>query len=133
MFFTVNVLQNQSEQIAMSAGPEDKILSIVFRRLKEKLGITLEEIYAATGIPPSSLCDLSAGSAQRYMSRIVRLSKYFREVHGLDYVSTDYLLTGTEDDRAELKRELEKLALEKKALENQLSFFQHLKQDKETA
>lgn len=115
----------------MSSGPEDKILSIVFSRLRIKLGLTYEDVFAHTGIPPSSLCDLSAGSSQRYMSRIVRLSKYFREVHGLEYVSTDYLLTGNEDDRSELMRQLEQLEKEKKDLENQLSFFRFIESKKE--
>lgn len=129
----MDVLQKEFEiEASMNASAEDKILSIVFRRLKEKTGVTLEDIYASTGIPPSSLCDLSGGSAQRYMSRIVTLSRYFREVHKMDHVSTDYLLTGTEDDRSELKRELEEIRKKNQELSNQLSFFQHLK-EKETA
>lgn len=128
------VLQNNfTESSEMNASPEDKILSIVFNRLRIKLGATYEEVYAHTGIPPSSLCDLSAGSSQRYMSRIVKLSRYFREVHGLDYVSTDYLLTGNEDDRAELKNQIEQLEREKKDLENQLSFLQYIDEKKRAA
>lgn len=130
----MNVLQNNlSEFNEVNASPEDKILGIVFERLKEKLDVTYEEVFRHTGIPPSSLCDLSAGSSQRYMSRIVKLSRYFREVHGLDEVTTDYLLTGEEDDRVELKRQLEQLERDKKDLENRLSFFQFIEEKKKTA
>ncbi len=110
----------------MGQSPEDRILSVVFNRLKAKLELTFKEIADWTGIPQSSLCDLSAGCAQRFMSRIPRLGKYFREVHKLEFVNADYLLTGNEEDRERLKvlnKMIEDLEKENKDYENQLGFW----------
>lgn len=115
----------------MPSTAEDKILSIVFTRLKTKCGFTLEQMSKDTGIPVSTLCDMSAGCAQRFMSRIPTVAKYFRVNFKLDYVNCEYLLTGTEDDRAELLKLVERLEKEKKDLENRLSFFKYLEEKKE--
>ncbi len=115
----------------MASSPEDRILSIVFNRLKAKLGFTFKEISEEMGVPESSLCDLSAGCGQIFMSRIPKLAKYFREKWKLDYVNSDYLLTGNEEDRERLEiliKAVEELEKKNKDLENQVSFFKFIEE-----
>lgn len=81
--------------------PEDFILGMVVDRLRLMVGVRYEDIEEWTAsqgmrIPSTSICGLSGGEMTKYPSRIVLLSRYFKEVHGLDYVDCNYLLQGTE-------------------------------------
>lgn len=96
--------------------PEDKILGRVFNRLRNQLKVRYEDIseWSKTQekyISVSCLCDMATGCATNYLSRIPIVAQYFREIHGLDYVTEGFLLKGTEEDQewARKERELQKM------------------------
>ena len=95
---------------------EDKILGMVFDRLRNNLKIRYEDISEWSKdqgkyISVSCLCDLASGCATNYLSRIPIVARYFREIHGLDYVTVDYLLQGSQEeiDRVQRQKEVDKL------------------------
>jgi transcriptional regulator with XRE-family HTH domain len=95
--------------------PEDYIPGIVLSRLKMELDLTFEAICADVGIPVSTLSGNSIGSVIGFPSRIKKLADYFRDVHGLDYVDADYLLSGGVEDQEKIeakRKELEQFEVE---------------------
>lgn len=93
---------------------EDYIPCIVISRLKQELNLTYDAICAEADIPPSTLSGNTGTSSQAsvigFPSRITRLADYFQKVHGLEYVTSDYLLRGAPKDT-------EKINLLRKQLE----------------
>lgn len=89
--------------------PEDKIVGVVLARLKKQLGFTFDEMEAETGIPRTTLSTVTHSlTALGNPGRIPVIASYFQNVHGLDYVTERYLLTGGPEDQARielLKRE----------------------------
>lgn len=101
--------------------PEDKILGRVITRLRIETGATYDDISdwlisKNNYMTPSSVCDLSSGKATRYPSRLTSIAEYFREVHKLEYVTVDYLLTGSEKEQEYAKIERE-IAMNSKVVE----------------
>lgn len=93
---------------------EDYIPSIVLSRLRQELGLTYAEICLGVGMPPSTLNGNIGTSSETsiitYPGRIVKLADYFRNEHGLEYVTGDYLLRGGPEDVEKinaLKRQFE--------------------------
>lgn len=80
------------------AKPEDKIPCIVFARLKKELNLTYAAISIETEIPEQTLVSMAGLSPVGYPSRLKKLADYFRNVHGLDYVTTEYFLSGGPED-----------------------------------
>jgi hypothetical protein len=83
---------------------EDKIPCIVFERLRQELGLTFEAISSDLGIPVSTLIGTSSLIPIGRVSRISRIAKYFREIHGLSYVDTDYMLNGGKEDQERIEK-----------------------------
>jgi hypothetical protein len=94
---------------------EDKILGMVFDRLKNQLKFRYEDMSEwcrsqGKAISVSSLCDMSNGTGIGYLSRIPIVARYFQEVHGLSHVTEGYLLQGSEEETLKVQRrnEIEK-------------------------
>lgn len=88
---------------------EDKILGMVFDRLRNNLKVRYEDISEWSKdqgqyISVSCLCDLASGCATNYMSRIPIVARYFREMHGLEYVTADYMLQGSQEELDKVQR-----------------------------
>lgn len=84
--------------------PEDFIPGMVIDRLRAMVGVRYEDIEEWTAsqgrrISSSSICEFSGGIATKYMGRIPLIARYFREVHGLEYVTTSYLMEGDEVEK----------------------------------
>lgn len=102
---------------------EDKIPCIVFERLRQELGLTFEAMSKDLEIPTSTLVGNSALIPFGRVSRISRIAKYFREVHGLSYVDTDYMINGGPEDMDRIEKvrhEMENKVVEETPFEKYL-------------
>lgn len=84
------------------SNPEDKLPGIVLTRLIRELDLTLVQVCQDVGLKYSTLNGNSHGAVIGFPSTIKKLSDYFREIHGLAYVTGDYFLTGNADDQKKL-------------------------------
>ena len=99
------------------SNPEDKMPGIVLSRLIRELDLTLVQVCQDVGLKYSTLNGNSHGAVIGFPSTIKKLSEYFREVHGLSYVTGDYFLTGNEEDQKKLanlkkQKEMEEILTE---------------------
>lgn len=67
--------------------PRVNKFSEVFKRLMRERGVTAKLVSQATGIPPSTLSEWSAGRVPKLGEDVLRLARFFG-------VTVDYLITG---------------------------------------